>query len=56
MEKVFTNIEWVKWLREQARLKRPYWYGTCHYECTESLLARKAKQYPAHYTKGRMAR
>ena len=56
MEKVFTNIEWVKWLREQARLKRPYWYGTCHYECTESLLARKAKQYPAHYGKSRFAR
>ena len=56
MEKVFSNIEWVKWLREQARLKRPYWYGTCHYECTESLLAKKAKQYPAHYGKSRFAR
>lgn len=56
MEKVFTNIEWVKWLREQARLKRPYWYGTCHYECTESLLAKKAKQYPTHYGKSRFAR
>lgn len=56
MEKVFTNIEWVKWLREQARLKRPYWYGTCHYECTESLLARKAKQYPEHYGKSRIPR
>lgn len=33
-----------------------YWYGTCGYACTESLLARKAKQYPAHYTPGRMAR
>lgn len=56
MEKVFSNIEWGKWLREQARLTRPYWYGTCHYECTESLLAKKAKQYPTHYGKSRIPR
>lgn len=33
-----------------------YWYGTCGYACTESLLTRKARQYPAHYSSGRMAR
>lgn len=56
MEKVFTNIEHAAWLREQARLKRPYWYGTCFYECTESLLQSKARQYPAHYGSSRMPR
>lgn len=55
MEKVFTNIEHVAWLKEQARLKRPYWYGTYYLDCTENLLNKKAKQYPSHYTPGRMA-
>lgn len=54
MEKVFTNVEHAKWLREQARLKRPYWYGTYYNPCTEKLLTRKAKQYPSHYTEKRM--
>lgn len=54
MEKVFTNLEHAEWLREQARLKRPYWYGTYHNKCTEALLKRKAKQYPEHYTEKRM--
>lgn len=35
---------------------RPYWYGTCCYDCTKSLLSRKAAQYPAHYTAARMPR
>lgn len=56
MEKVFTNVEHAEWLREQARLKRPYWYGTYHNSCTESLLEKKRKQYPTHYTSGRMDR
>ena len=48
--------DYVSWLKQQAALKRPYWYGTCGYSCTESLLKSKTKQYPAHYTSGRMAR
>lgn len=32
-----------------------YWYGTCYYKCTESLLASKKKQYPSAYTDARMA-
>lgn len=32
----------------------PYWYGCCGYNCTESLLKRKAKQYPSHYGSSRM--
>ena len=47
---------YVDWLKTQAALKRPYWYGTCGYECTESLLTRKRKQYPAHYGSSRTAR
>jgi hypothetical protein len=35
-------------------LGQPYWYGTCVYKCTEKLLNSKAKQYPEHYTEGRM--
>lgn len=34
----------------------PYWYGTCGYQCTESRLLGKAKQYPAHYADSRMPR
>ena len=56
MEKIFTNIEHAEWLREQARLKRPYWYGVYYLKCAESLLKRKAAQYPEHYGASRMAR
>ena len=35
---------------------QPYWYGTCGYKATTSLLNRKAKQYPSHYTSSRMSR
>ena len=48
--------EYVDWLKLQAVLKRPYWYGTCGYECTDSLLKSKAKQYPKHYGEARIAR
>lgn len=54
MQKVFTNIEHVEWLREQARRRRPYWYGVYYLPCTESLLNKKARQYPAHYGESRM--
>lgn len=35
---------------------RPYWYGTCVYNCTQTLYTRKAKQYPSHYTSSRTAK
>lgn len=38
-----------------AMVGMPYWYGTCVYTCTSSLLTRKAKQYPSHYGNSRMA-
>ena len=34
----------------------PYWYGTCGYKATSSLLSRKAKQYPTHYKDNRASR
>ena len=32
----------------------PYWYGTCIYPCSRSLLASKKDQYPTHYRESRM--
>lgn len=34
----------------------PYWYGTCVYKCSASVLKSKTKQYEDHYTADRMAR
>ena len=34
----------------------PYWYGTFVIPCTQNLLNSKKRQYPTHYTAGRMAR
>lgn len=56
MDKLYHSVEYCAWLREQAKLKRPYWYGTCFQKCTESLLTRKAAQYAAEYKADRMAR
>lgn len=49
----FTNEHFVAFLREMVG--RPYWYGTCIYKCSNSLLTRKAKQYPGHYKDDRTA-
>lgn len=49
-----TNIGLVE--HAKAWLGNPYWYGTCCYKCTESLLKTKTAQYPAHYTTSRMPR
>ena len=56
MEKVFTSREYAAWLRRQAEMQRPYWYGTYYLDCTEKLLKKKSKQYPEHYGESRMAR
>ena len=34
----------------------PYWYGTCVYKCSTSMLNSKSKQYPDHYKSDRTAR
>ena len=33
-----------------------YWYGTCLYKCSSSVLSRKASQYPSHYGSSRTSR
>lgn len=40
----------------ESMLGSPYWYGTCLDKCTQSLLTRKTKQYPSHYTSARKKR
>ena len=35
---------------------QPYWYGTCGYKATASLLTRKTNQYPTHYKSSRTTR
>ena len=50
----FTGEHFAAWCEKMVG--QPYWYGSCVYKCTQNLLDRKAKQYPAHYTSGRMKR
>lgn len=48
-----TNLGLVEWVLQWVGQR--YWYGTCCYDCTTSLLNRKSHQYPSHYTNSRMA-
>lgn len=50
---MFTAAELVAFVISMIGM--PYWYGCCVYRCTESLRARKAKQYPSHYKNSRTA-
>ena len=50
----FTGEHFAAWCEKMVG--QPYWYGGCVYKCTKSLLNRKAKQYPSHYTSSRMKR
>lgn len=50
---VKTNLGLVAWALQWVGQR--YWYGTCGYDCTTSLLNRKTQQYPSHYTSSRMA-
>lgn len=52
---MLTNLQLVAFAVRARQMGAKYWYGTCWYDASESLLARKAKQYPAHYTQSRMA-
>lgn len=47
-----TNTGLVEYAK--AQLGKPYWYGTFGNTATQSLLTAKTKQYPGHYTNGRM--
>lgn len=53
MIKLFTDDQVLGWLK--ANMIMRYWYGTHGHKCTEDLLQRKRRQYPSHYTDGRMA-
>ena len=50
----FTNEHFVAYCLKMVG--QPYWYGTCGYKATTSLLNRKTQQYPSHYTSSRMSR
>ena len=50
----FTNEHFAAYC--QRMVDQPYWYGTCGYKATNSLLSRKTKQYPSHYASSRQAR
>ena len=50
----FTGEHFAAWCEKMVG--QPYWYGGVVYKCTQNLLNRKAKQYPAHYTSSRMKR
>lgn len=46
----------VAWAEQAVKDGWVYWYGTCGYACTQSLLTRKTKQYPDHYGSSRQAK
>ena len=50
----FTNDHFADWC--QKMVGQPYWYGTCVYKATNSLLSRKSNQYPSSYASSRMSR
>ena len=50
----FTNEHFADWC--QKMVGQPYWYGTCVYKATNSLLSRKSNQYPSHYGSSRTSR
>lgn len=48
-----TNGQLAQFALDAVAKGAKYWYGTCWYKCTESLLSRKTAQYPAHFTSSR---
>lgn len=55
---MFTASELVAFVISMIGM--PYWYGTCVYKCTQSVLNSKSKQYGppkySHYVESRMSR
>lgn len=43
----FTSEHFAAWCLKMVG--QPYWYGTCGYKCTSSLLKKKRNQYPNNY-------
>ncbi|MEA4929478.1 MAG: peptidoglycan-binding domain-containing protein [Candidatus Limiplasma sp.] len=54
VEMPFTNEHLIAFCEKM--LGQPYWYGTCLYKATSSLLSRKTSQYPSSYAASRTAR
>ena len=52
----FTNEHFADWCLKMAEAKSPYWYGTCVYKATNSVLSSKTNQYPSHYGSSRTSR
>ena len=52
----FTNEHFADWCLKMAEKKSPYWYGTCVYKASISVLTSKTKQYPSHYGFNRTSR
>lgn len=52
---MFTGEMLAAWAERALEAGAKYWYGTCWYEADDALLSRKRRQYPSHYTDGRMA-
>ena len=52
----FTNEHFADWCLKMAEKKSPYWYGSCVYKASNSLLTRKSAQYPSHYGSSRTSR
>ena len=52
----FTNEHFADWCLKMAEKKSPYWYGTCVYKASSSVLTSKTKQYPSHYGSSRTSR
>ena len=50
----FTGEHFAAWCEKMVG--QPYWYGTCVYKATNSLLSRKSNQYPSSYASSRMSR
>lgn len=50
----FTNEHFIAFCEKMVG--QPYWYGTCVYKCTQSILNSKTAQYPSHYGSGRTSR
>lgn len=51
---MFTATQFVAFVISMIGM--PYWYGTCVYICSTSLLNSKSKQYPSHYGSSRTAK
>ncbi len=51
---MFTASQFVAFVL--SMLGMPYWYGTCVYICSTSLLNSKSKQYPKHYGSSRTSK